>query len=284
MNMSADDARKLFVGGLAESVGDAELRAFFEAADFAVEHVAVPRDRETGRPRGFGFVTLATEADAARASDALNNAVCGGRPLRIRPFSQDGPAKRGGEERPRRAPEASLFLGKLPYDATAEEITELFASRGVSVTRVTLPLGPDGRPRGFGFASIESEAAAEEAVEKLTDLTLKGRAIVVSRAQAKGTRNDGPRSDDRFAAPSTRFRPGAGSAPGGFGGPPPQEGEGVSPPPRVGGAAPFRAEDRRPPPAKKAEKPKRSNLAPQRGQRRERGGGGSWQKWDDDDE
>lgn len=283
--MSADDARKLFVGGLAESVGDAELRAFFEAADFAVEHVAVPRDRETGRPRGFGFVTLASEADAARASEALNNAVCGGRPLRIRPFSQDGPAKRGGDERPRRAPEASLFLGKLPYDATAEEITELFASRGVTVSRVTLPLGPDGRPRGFGFASIESEAAAEAAVEKLTDLTLKGRAIVVSRAQAKGSRsNDGPRSDDRFSSPSTRFRGPGGAPPGGLGGPAPFETDSVPPAARVAGGAPFRAEERRPVPAKKAEKPKRSNLAPQRGQRRERGGGGSWQKWDDDDE
>lgn len=278
--MSADDARKLFVGGLAESVGDAELRAFFEAADFAVEHVAVPRDRETGRPRGFGFVTLASEADAARASEALNNAVCGGRPLRIRPFSQDGPAKRGGEDRPRRAPEASLFLGKLPYDATPEEITDLFASRGVTVTRVTLPLGPDGRPRGFGFASIESEAAAEAAVEKLTDLTLKGRAIVVSRAQAKGSRSNDGRSD--FSGSGNRFR-GAGPAPGGFGGPAPFESDSVPPPSRLGGGAPFRAEERRPAP-KKAEKPRRSNLAPQRGQRRERGGGGSWQKWDDDDE
>ncbi|OQX67185.1 MAG: hypothetical protein B6A08_16755 [Sorangiineae bacterium NIC37A_2] len=280
MNMSADDARKLFVGGLAESVGDAELRAFFEAADFAVEHVAVPRDRETGRPRGFGFVTLASEADAARASEALNNAVCGGRPLRIRPFSQDGPAKRGGEDRPRRAPEASLFLGKLPYDATPEEITDLFASRGVTVTRVTLPLGPDGRPRGFGFASIESEAAAEAAVEKLTDLTLKGRAIVVSRAQAKGSRSNDGRSD--FSGSGNRYR-GAGPAPGGFGGPAPFESDSVPPPSRLGGGAPFRAEERRPAP-KKAEKPRRSNLAPQRGQRRERGGGGSWQKWDDDDE
>lgn len=278
--MSADDARKLFVGGLAESVGDAELRAFFEAADFAVEHVAVPRDRETGRPRGFGFVTLASEADAARASEALNNAVCGGRPLRIRPFSQDGPAKRGGEDRPRRAPEASLFLGKLPYDATPEEITDLFASRGVTVTRVTLPLGPDGRPRGFGFASIESEAAAEAAVEKLTDLTLKGRAIVVSRAQAKGSRSNDGRSD--FSGSGNRYR-GAGPAPGGFGGPAPFESDSVPPPSRLGGGAPFRAEERRPAP-KKAEKPRRSNLAPQRGQRRERGGGGSWQKWDDDDE
>lgn len=284
--MSADDARKLFVGGLAESVGDAELRAFFEAAEFAVEHVAVPRDRDTGRPRGFGFVTLATEAEAARASEALNNAPCGGRPLRIRPFSQEGPKRTGDEPRPRRAPEASLFLGKLPYDATADEITELFATRGVQVSRVTLPIGPDGRPRGFGFASIESEAAAEDAVGKLNDLTLKGRAIVVSRAQAKGTRpNDGPpRTDDRSPSPP-RFRP---PGPGGFGGggPPPGGAEGGegAPPARAGGG--FRGgEDRRPAPVKKVvEKQKRSNLAPQRGQRRERGGGGSWQKWDDEDE
>jgi len=278
--MSAEDARKLFVGGLSDTVGDAELKAVFEAANFSVEHVAVPRDRDTGRPRGFAFVTLSSEAEATRASQSLNNAMCGGRPLRIRPFSQDGP-KRGSPEaeRPRRAPEASLFLGKLPYDITPEEVTELFATRGVAVQRVTLPLGPDGRPRGFGFASVESEAAAEDAVQKLTDLTVKGRAIVVSRAQAKGTRPEGPgggggasgpRPEHAGSAYPPRFRdPALGGAP------PPARTEGEE-----GDAA--RRPDRQP--VKRAEKPKRSNLAPQRGERRERGGGGSWQKWDDEDE
>lgn len=281
--MSADDARKLFVGGLGEAVGDAELRALFEAAAFVVEHVAVPRDRDTGRPRGFAFVTLGSEEEASRAARELNNVPCGGRPLRIRPFSQDGPKR--GEERPKRPQEASLFLGKLPYDATADEITALFASRGVTVQRVSLPLGPDGRPRGFGFASVGSDAEAEEAVQKLADLSLKGRAIVVSRAQAKGARPEGgpgggagPR-EDRGSVGPPRWRPGPG--PGFTSEPPPpsffegQEGGAVAPADR--GA--VRKE--RP---KRAEKQKRSNLAPSRGQRRERGGGGSWQKWDDDDE
>jgi nucleolin len=275
--MSADDARKLFVGGLADTVGDAELRAIFEAANFAVEHVAVPRDRDTGKPRGFAFVTLGSESEATRASQSLNNAMCGGRPLRIRPFSQDGPKQRPGgpdEPRQRRAPEASLFLGKLPYDVTPEEVTELFASKGVVVQRVTLPLGPDGRPRGFGFASVESEAAAEDAVSKLTDLTLKGRAIVVSRAQAKGSRPDGPgagRTEDRASVPPPRFRDAPGGPPGG-----------APPPSREFFDDPASRPDRHA--VKRAEKAKRSNLAPQRGQKRERGGGGSWQKWDDDDE
>jgi RNA recognition motif-containing protein len=272
--MSADDARKLFVGGLADTVGDAELRAFFEAGNFSVEHVAVPRDRDTGKPRGFAFVTLISEAEATRASQTLNNSMCGGRPLRIRPFSQEGPKRSGPDEpRTRRAPDASLFLGKLPYDVTPEEVTELFATRGVVVQRVTLPLGPDGRPRGFGFASVESEAAAEDAVLKLADLTLKGRAIVVSRAQAKGARPDGAppgRTEDRGSVPPPRFRdPGA----------PPPAREFVE----ESADAAQRARPERQP-VKRPDKQKRSNLAPQRGQRRERGGGGSWQKWDDDDE
>jgi nucleolin len=289
--MSAEDARKLFVGGLAETVGEPELRAFFGAADFVVEHVAVPRDRETGRPRGFAFVTLSSEAEALRATQQLNNAPCGGRPLRIRPFSQETPKRGPGEERPRRTgPDASLFLGKLPYDVTPDEITTAFAGRGVVVQRVTLPQGPDGRARGFGFASVESEAAAEEAVLKLADLSLKGRLIVVSRAQAKGAGGapgggggpggGGPRFEDRGGPggapggpPRWRPSPGASEAPP-SGGAPPTEGEGE------GDRGGLR--DKRP---RKVDKvAKRSNLAPQRGQRRERGGGGSWQKWDDEDE
>src|SRR5262245_40342647 len=56
--MGAEDARKLFVGGLSDSVTEEDLRALFESTGLGVIDVNVPRDRESGRPRGFGFVTL----------------------------------------------------------------------------------------------------------------------------------------------------------------------------------------------------------------------------------
>jgi RNA recognition motif-containing protein len=59
-----------------------------------VESVALPTDRETGRPRGFGFVEM-PQADAQRAMQALNGFNMGGRPLRVNE-AQDRPRTGGG--------------------------------------------------------------------------------------------------------------------------------------------------------------------------------------------
>lgn len=58
------DRRKLFVGGLPGSVGDAEFRAYFERFGPIVDAV-VMIDRDTNRSRGFGFVTFLGEDSAA---------------------------------------------------------------------------------------------------------------------------------------------------------------------------------------------------------------------------
>jgi RNA recognition motif-containing protein len=82
---------KIYVGNLPFSTTDAELRTLFSQHG-TVESVSLPTDRETGRPRGFGFVEM-NQADAARAIQSLNGKDMGGRPLRVTP-AEDKP--RGG--------------------------------------------------------------------------------------------------------------------------------------------------------------------------------------------
>jgi RNA recognition motif-containing protein len=72
---------KIYVGNLPFSANDDQVRQMFEAHG-TVESVALINDRETGRPRGFGFVEM-PRADAARAIQALNGKDMGGRPLRV---------------------------------------------------------------------------------------------------------------------------------------------------------------------------------------------------------
>ena len=71
-------AVKLFVGSLAYSVTDDELRTTFEEAG-TVESARVITDRESGRSRGFGFVEMATEEEAQNAIKLLNEREIGGR-------------------------------------------------------------------------------------------------------------------------------------------------------------------------------------------------------------
>jgi RNA recognition motif-containing protein len=72
---------KLFVGNLPFSATEEAVRALFEKHG-TVEKIALITDRETGRPRGFGFVEMAN-ADASRAMSALNGTDFEGRSLKI---------------------------------------------------------------------------------------------------------------------------------------------------------------------------------------------------------
>ena len=84
---------KLYVGNLPFSATEDTVRALF-ATHGNVEKVALINDRETGRPRGFGFVEMSS-ADAQKAMQALNGQDFGGRPLKVNE-AQDKPRGGGG--------------------------------------------------------------------------------------------------------------------------------------------------------------------------------------------
>lgn len=75
-------ADKLFVGGISWDTDNDGLREAFEAHG-EVTDAAVIRDRETGRSRGFGFVTFANEADAQEALEAMNGVELDGRTINV---------------------------------------------------------------------------------------------------------------------------------------------------------------------------------------------------------
>lgn len=70
--------KKLFVGGLPYETTDGELEKLFSDIG-QVESATVITDRNTGRSRGFGFVEMASEDDAAKAIEKLNGSEVGGR-------------------------------------------------------------------------------------------------------------------------------------------------------------------------------------------------------------
>src|ERR1700678_3604439 len=92
--MSNEEA-KLFVAGLPDSISEDVLKQLFEATGGKVVSVSLPKDRATGRPRGFGFVTLSTPAEAQAARDALDGSMQGGKSISGRPFRADPPRRDG---------------------------------------------------------------------------------------------------------------------------------------------------------------------------------------------
>lgn len=73
---------KLYVGNLSFNTTENGLHDAFSAHGTVTE-ANLMVDRETGRPRGFGFVTMSSEAEAQSAIAALNGAQLDGRPLTV---------------------------------------------------------------------------------------------------------------------------------------------------------------------------------------------------------
>jgi RNA recognition motif-containing protein len=90
--------RRLYVGNLPYSTGEAELQELFSKAG-TVESVRVMRDAATGRARGFAFVEMATDDEAQKATSEFNQFQMGGRSLTVneaRPKPEGGFGGGGG--------------------------------------------------------------------------------------------------------------------------------------------------------------------------------------------
>jgi RNA recognition motif-containing protein len=91
-------AAKLFVGNLSFQATEEDLRELFQQAG-TVETVRIITDQFTGRPRGFGFVEMATKDEAGKAVEMLNGRLFRDRNLVVdeaRPQPQRGPGGAGG--------------------------------------------------------------------------------------------------------------------------------------------------------------------------------------------
>jgi len=95
-------AKKVYVGNMSYDTTEAKLRELFSAHG-EVTSVSVVTDRETGRPRGFAFVEMATDAAAAAAIAALNGQMVDDRELRVNearpPRSRDSRDRGGYRDR-----------------------------------------------------------------------------------------------------------------------------------------------------------------------------------------
>jgi RNA recognition motif-containing protein len=96
-------SKRLFVGNVNPAVTEKQLVEFFSDAG-EVTAVSIPLDRETGTPRGFALVELATADQAEQAMDALDDEVLDGRRVRLKLAYEDRKRERGGSHRglPRR--------------------------------------------------------------------------------------------------------------------------------------------------------------------------------------
>ena len=86
---------KLFVGNLSFNTTENDLQDAF-AAHGTVTEANLMMDRSTGRPRGFGFITMGTPEEAQKAIDALNGSTLDGRALTVNEAKPREEGRSGG--------------------------------------------------------------------------------------------------------------------------------------------------------------------------------------------
>ncbi|KAF6156418.1 hypothetical protein GIB67_009076 [Kingdonia uniflora] len=150
---------------------------------FFKEYFDLPQvlyDRDTGRSRGFAFVTMSNIEDANAVIENLDGSVYGGRTLRVNFSDKPKPQLPLYPES-----EFKLFVGNLSWSVTSESLVDVFQEHGNVVGARVLYDGETGRSRGYGFVCYSTKLEMEAALESLNGLELEGRAIRVSLAQGK---------------------------------------------------------------------------------------------------
>ena len=87
--------------------------------------------------------------------------------------------------------ESKLYVGNLSYGTTSSDLEQLFAQHGTVQSAEVIADRESGRSKGFGFVQMDSDEAAQAAIEALNGQTVDGRALTVNVAKPREER---PRS------------------------------------------------------------------------------------------
>jgi cold-inducible RNA-binding protein len=81
-----------------------------------------------------------------------------------------------------------LFVGNLSFNATQEQLRDLFAAHGTVAEVDVIKDKFSGRPRGFAFVTMETKEAADAAVQAINGKDIDGRALTVNEARPREDR------------------------------------------------------------------------------------------------
>ncbi|KAI5580464.1 hypothetical protein POPTR_008G172100v4 [Populus trichocarpa] len=170
---------KLYFGNLPYNVDSAQLAGMIQEYG-TPEMVEVLYHRETGRSRGFAFVTMSSIEDCETVIENLDGSQYMGRILRVNFADKPKPKEPLYPET-----EYKLFIGNLSWSVTSESLTQAFQEYGNVVGARVLYDGETGKSRGYGFVCYSTKEELETALQSLNGVELEGRALRVSLAEGR---------------------------------------------------------------------------------------------------
>merc|ERR1711935_924776 len=159
----------IYFGNLPYSATVKDLKAMIGEV-VEVGYVNLPKDRDSDRIRGFGFIDVGCEDDIPKVVDAFDGFEYDGRQLRVSRSLEKGEVR--STRKSVSTPEGckKLYVGNLSFATTKEHLTEYLKEFG-EVTDAFLPEDNSGRPRGFAFISVKDEDV-EAVIEGANEISL----------------------------------------------------------------------------------------------------------------
>ncbi|XP_062010213.1 uncharacterized protein LOC133726638 isoform X1 [Rosa rugosa] len=199
---------KIFIGGLARETTTAQFVKHFGKYGEIIDSV-IMKDRKTGQPRGFGFVTYANPSVVDTVIEETH--VINGKQVEIKRTIPRGAM--GSKDFKTK----KIFVGGIPTTVNEDEFSDFFSQFGEVKEHQIMRDHSTGRSRGFGFVTFETEQAVDDLLDKGNKLEFAGAQVEIKKAEPKKQTLPPPPSK-RYNDSRPAYGGGYGDSYGGFGG------------------------------------------------------------------
>ncbi|GAB2258493.1 hypothetical protein Droror1_Dr00014653 [Drosera rotundifolia] len=207
---------KIFIGGLSKDTTYGQFNGHFGQYGEIIDSV-IMKDRFTGAPRGFGFITYADPSVVDKVIEDTH--VINGKQVEIKRTIPKGAAQ---QQSARDFKTKKIFVGGIPSTVSEDEFRNFFSTFGEVVEHQIIRDHDTNRSRGFGFIIFDSEEVVDGILSNGNRLDFAGTQVEIKKAEPKKPSNPPPgpayRSNPRARSFGDNYGSYGGGSYGGFDG------------------------------------------------------------------
>ncbi|KAG8658392.1 hypothetical protein MANES_03G143000v8 [Manihot esculenta] len=166
---------KIFIGGLAKDTTYATFNKHFGKYGEITDSV-IMKDRYTGQPRGFGFITYADPSVVDKVIEDTH--IINGKQVEIKRTIPKG----SGQSKDFKT--KKIFVGGIPSSVTEDEFKNFFSKYGKVVEHQIIRDHETNRSRGFGFIIFDNEETVDQMLSKGNMIDMAGTQVACMEGEA----------------------------------------------------------------------------------------------------
>ncbi|PNY13793.1 RNA recognition motif-containing protein [Trifolium pratense] len=172
---------KIFIGGLAKDTTLETFVKYFGRYGEITDSV-IMKDRHTGRPRGFGFITYADPSVVDQV--IMENHIIDDKQVEIKRTIPKGSSQQSNDFKTKK-----IFVGGIPPTVSDDELKNFFSKHGNVVEHEIICDHTTKRPRGFGFVVFDNDKVVDNLLADGNMIDMDGTQVEIKKAEPKKSSN-----------------------------------------------------------------------------------------------